>query len=195
MAWKGPILISWRQRVRTRGVKILLLIVSAIISGVLCFWNGFRPQTRHSFPHSMALQNIPCFDKLSLDSSLGTVTIPQKILPSPIEIRDISFPKCPEVCGVQIFSDAVCSGDFFPEHKVAATLSQFVFVVVQRPNSGLDRFIAWNPRSYRDTQATMFAYNTSERVSGSSYRPLTTKHTTNKRDGNPILIIKTNETH
>jgi len=85
--------MSWRQLVRTRGVKILLLVVSAIISGVLCFWNGFRRQTRHSFPRSMASQHVLFFVKWGLEGSLGTVTSPQKIsLQSPVGIRDISFP-------------------------------------------------------------------------------------------------------
>jgi hypothetical protein len=55
-------LISWRQCVRTRGVKILLLVVSAIISGVLCFWNGFRPQ-------SDILSRIPMYCAFSLSIS------------------------------------------------------------------------------------------------------------------------------
>jgi len=106
-------LISWRQRARTRGVKILLLVVSAIISGVLCFWNGFRQQARHSFPHSMASQNILCFDEGSLEHSFGTVTSPQKVpLPSSVEIRDISFTNCSEGCGVHFHVH--CAAGLFP---------------------------------------------------------------------------------
>jgi hypothetical protein len=75
---------------------------------VLCFWNGFRPQTRHSFPHSMASQSILFFDKWSLESSLGIVTSTQKIsLQSPLEIRDISSVKCPEKRGAHFHVQCV----------------------------------------------------------------------------------------